>query len=174
MNLFFRFFWNYLLSHWRTKIQILSQCHTPFRVLPSDLDLLFHMNNGIYFSLQDIARLDLMIRSGFWKKIQKKNWYPVVVSEFIRFKRSLNLGEKYQLTTQVVGWDDRYFYLEHLFIYKGVLCAQGFVKTRFLSKDGSKVMPQQILELTGESHPPLSPPPFKEQWNHLESYSTKR
>ena len=32
------------------------------RVLPNDLDLLWHMNNGRYLSLMDQGRVDLMVR----------------------------------------------------------------------------------------------------------------
>jgi len=40
-----------------------------FRVVPTDLDVLGHMNNGVYFSLMDLGRIDLMIRTGAWKRL---------------------------------------------------------------------------------------------------------
>lgn len=37
------------------------------RALPTDIDILMHINNGQYFSLFDLGRYDLMARSGMWK-----------------------------------------------------------------------------------------------------------
>jgi acyl-ACP thioesterase len=71
MNLFFRLFWIIWAGHRRSKVAILGPCETPFRVLPNDLDLLLHMNNGRYFSIMDAARVDMMVRSGFWQQIQR-------------------------------------------------------------------------------------------------------
>ena len=44
------------------------------RALPSDLDVLGHVNNGVYFSLMDLGRQDLMQRSGAWAKLQRARW----------------------------------------------------------------------------------------------------
>ena len=42
---------------------------SPFRVWPHDLDTSLHMNNGRYWTLMDLGRADLMIRSGLWPSI---------------------------------------------------------------------------------------------------------
>ena len=42
----------------------------------------------------DLARLDLMIRSGLWKILEANGWYPVVVAETVQFRRSLNLFDQ--------------------------------------------------------------------------------
>jgi len=40
-----------------------------FRVLPTDLDVLGHMNNGVYLSIMDLGRMDLLQRSGVWSRL---------------------------------------------------------------------------------------------------------
>ena len=45
------------LSIWDTAV-------TAFRVAPTDLDVLGHMNNGRYASLFDLGRFDLLVRTG--------------------------------------------------------------------------------------------------------------
>jgi acyl-CoA thioesterase FadM len=174
MNLFFRLIFTFMMSRLRSRVLILDECLTPFRVLPTDLDIFHHMNNGIYFSLQDLARTDLMIRSDFWREMNKKGWYPVVASEFIRFKRSLSLGETFHISTKVVGWDDRYFFLEHKFLKDSHVCAQGFVKTRFLSKKGEKIKPIDLLILSKIKESEIQLPPFIKEWEHIESYSSQK
>ena len=37
---------------------------TRFITLPTDLDINRHMNNGVYFSIMDVARFDMLVRNG--------------------------------------------------------------------------------------------------------------
>jgi len=107
---------------------------THFRVLPNDLDALLHVNNGVYLTLMDLGRTDLLLRSDAFHQVRKQGWYPVLAAETIRFKRSLTLFQKFTIRTSVVGWDDRSIYLEQLFISKGELVAKAVVDARFLKK----------------------------------------
>ena len=52
-------------------------------------------------------------RSGLLGEAAKRRWYPVVVAQTIRYLRSLHLFEKFQVTTEVVGWDEKYFFIKH-------------------------------------------------------------
>lgn len=64
MNLILRLLALPLLSRRRSKTSPLGPCRTPFRVWPTDLDILRHVNNGVYLSLMDLARVDLLSRAG--------------------------------------------------------------------------------------------------------------
>lgn len=145
MNLIFRLLAVLLFSRFRSKQDVMSECATPFRVLPTDLDVLMHMNNGVYLSLQDLARMDYMIRAGAFSKISARGWYPVVASEMIRFRRSLALFQKFELRTRLISWDDKYLYLEHKFVSNGEVMALGMIRARFLSKKGGAVSPQELM-----------------------------
>ena len=163
MNLIFRFLILVLTSGFKKKLNPFETCHTKFTVLPTDLDILIHMNNGMYFSLMDLGRVDFMIRTGLWAAISKKNWYPVVVSETMRFKKSLNPFQRFEIRTKTLGWDEKYFYLEQAFYRKDQICALAMVKARFLSKKGELISPQQILDLvTDHKHSPELPEYLKD------------
>lgn len=164
MNLFFRLIFVFLFSRFRSKVDILDECVTPFRVCPTDLDVLMHMNNGVYLSLQDIARVDYMIRAQAFRKISAQGWYPVVASEMIRFRRSLALFQKFELKTRLISWDDRYLYLEHKFVRQGEIMALGMIRARFLSRKGGLVSPQEILQLLGRSNPAPEFPVYLKEW----------
>jgi len=69
MNLYLRLFVLSLLVRFRPRVSIWVGSRTPFRVLPNDLDVNRHMNNARYLAFCDLGRLDLMIRSGYWKEI---------------------------------------------------------------------------------------------------------
>ena len=65
--------------------------------LPTDLDLLGHMDNGRYASLFDLGRFDLLVRTGFWDLLARQKWYAVVASETITFRKSLELWQRFDV-----------------------------------------------------------------------------
>ena len=103
MNLFFRLLYTLIFSRFRSKIEPLGTCRTPFRCLPTDLDVLMHINNGMYFCLMDLARVDFMFRTGLLEKTKKQGWYPIVEAETIRFKKPITLFQKFYIDSQVIG-----------------------------------------------------------------------
>jgi acyl-CoA thioesterase FadM len=126
------------------------------------------MNNGKYFSIMDLARLDLMIRSGFIRITRKHGWYPVIASEMIRFKQSLLPFRRFEVRTQLIGWSERYFYIKQSFVYEGEIVAIGVVRIRFLSKKGGTVNAHTIAETIapGQTSPEL--PGYLHNWQHAE------
>ena len=173
MNLFFRLFWTVLHAKIRSKQKVSDEGMTSFVVLPTDLDVLLHMNNGVYCSLMDLGRIDLLIRYGLAAKLSEKNWYPVIVSETIRFKRSLKLLDRFQIVTKTLGWDERYIYLEQKFLRKGQLYSMAIIKVQFLKKNGGTATPAEVVELIGEqSSPPL--PKFVNAWTEAEREQIRR
>ena len=89
------------------------------------------MNNGRYLSVMDLGRVDLMIRAGVFWKLVKNGYYPVVVSESIRFKKSLEPFEKFEISTQTESWDEKNFFMQQKFIRNGEVVAEGYIKARF-------------------------------------------
>lgn len=165
MNMLFRLLWQWLAGRYRSKVSPLGPCRTPFRVWLTDLDVLRHVNNGVFFSMMDLARVDLMMRAGFASTISARGWYPVVVAETIQFRRSLTLFQRFEIETRVLGWDEKALVLEQQFIRGGEVCAHALVRARFLARIGGAVMPQQLMEAIGVD--PVSPPPgdYAARWN---------
>jgi YbgC/YbaW family acyl-CoA thioester hydrolase len=144
MNLIFRL----LLIIWRasraSKLKPLDTSEVQFRVLPNDLDIFMHMNNGRYLTLMDLGRTDLLVRSGFFAEARKRGWYPVVGIATIEYKKSLELFDRYTLKTRLISWDDRWFYLEQQFIKGDRVAASATVKAMMRSKNGI-VTPQEAM-----------------------------
>lgn len=130
-------------------LSIWDTAATAFRVAPTDLDVLGHMNNGRYLTIMDLARLDLMTRSGFWARLRRRGWYPVVAGQTISYRRSLTLGQRFTVHTRVLGLDERWIYLEQTFAVGADLYAQAAVRARFLRRGGGSVSHGEVLELTG-------------------------
>ncbi len=169
MNLFFRLLHILLFSRKRTACETFGPCVTPFRVWWTDLDILRHMNNGVYFSIGDLARTDYTIRAGLEAKIGKSGYYPVVVAETIRFHKSLKLLQKFHVTSRVIGWDEKAFLLGQEFKVKDVLMATSVVRARFLKKTGGSVSPAEILKLIGHTKGPPELEAWIRDWNLQQS-----
>jgi acyl-CoA thioesterase FadM len=166
MNLFFRLIWILLFSKYREKCNILGPCLTPFICWPTDLDVLRHMNNGRYLSILDLGRVDLLMRAGLADKIRNNKWYPVVVAETIRFKKSLKTFDQFFVETTVLGWDNKAFILQQRFLKNNECYAEAIIKARFLKAAGGSVSPAAILALSADS-PAVSPvlPEWIQAWN---------
>jgi len=164
MNLYLRLLHLFLVGRRRHRVAVLGPVRTPFRVWPTDLDLLRHVNNGTYLTIMDVGRLDLLSRSGVASLLRAKGWYPVVVAETITFKRSLKLFERFDIVTEVLGWDERSLYLQQDFLRGDSLVASAIIRGRFLGRDGSRVTPQQVADLTGQHVEPQGLPTWVTAW----------
>lgn len=152
MNQFFRLFW--LLVFRKAKpIGLFDVCSTPFTVVPADLDVLMHMNNGVYSSLMDLGRVDMMQRAGLLKKLNQQGWYPVMTLATIQFRKSLGLWQRFQIETQFVGMDAKSTYVQQQFIRRGQVVCSAVMGARFLKKSGGTCSPQELLDLAGYTGP---------------------
>jgi len=156
MNRLLRLLWLMWRSPRRSKVSAFGPCLTPFRVWFTDLDPLMHMNNGIYLCIMDLARLDLMIRSGLWRILNAEQWYPVVAAETIQFRRSLNLFQRFSISTRVLGWDEKAIVIEQRFMRGEEVVAHALVRARLLRRSGGNVAPRELALAAGLD--PDSPP----------------
>lgn len=120
---------------------------TKLRVNIFDLDMLAHVNNGIYMQMADLARWDYFSELGLTAKLRQKHWYPVVAATTVKYKRSMNLGEKIIIKTRIIGWDERCVYLEQVFWFGDTLCATVWIAARFLETGGKRIAAPDILAL---------------------------
>ena len=113
----------------------------------------------------DLARVDLMNRAGLAKQVAAHNWYPVVVAETIRFRKSLELFDAFTIETRIVGWDEKAFLLEQKFFRRGVCMAEAVVRARFLKKAGGSVSTEDFLKLTQIKQTTPELPQWIKEWN---------
>ncbi len=170
MNMFLRLFVTYLFARFRPSCPPLGPCITPFVVLPTDLDVFRHMNNGVYFSIMDLGRVDMLLRSGLMRAMRQAGYHPIVAAETIRFRRPLKVFQRFVVETRVMGWDDKAFLMEQRFFTKsrrGVMdiVAEAVVRARFLSKR-TPLSSSAFLAIIGQEHaeaPAL--PAWVAEWN---------
>lgn len=117
--------------------------------LPTDIDLLRHMNNGRYLSLFDLGRWDLLIRTGMFDAMKSRRWYAVVSSETVTFRKSLELWQRFDIESRLLGHDDRAIYLEHRAVVDGEIYARVIVRSRMLKRGGGRVSQEELFAAVG-------------------------
>jgi acyl-CoA thioesterase FadM len=171
MNLYLRFLMILISSFFKPRLSdILAPSILRLRVLPNDLDLNGHMNNGRYLALMDLGRLDLVLRTGLLKIMLGQRSVPVLANVQVRFRLSLDPFNPFDLETRVICWDEKWVYLEQRFILiegekAGQVAAIALVKGSFFNKKTKTTVPTQtLLNATGTA--PQSPafPDYITRW----------
>lgn len=163
MHLLLRTLWLLFASRRRGPLSIWDPASLPLRVQLTDIDIAMHVNNGMYLSLMDLGRFDLMIRSGFWKVMRRNGWSPVVNAETITFRRSLQLGQRYTIETRILGFDERAIYFEQRMVHDGEIYARAYIATRLLGSQGP-VANSEIFEAFGNPPTGMVLPEWVHDW----------
>lgn len=129
---------------------LLDPSVTRLRVGLRDLDLYRHVNNGVYLQYMDIGRSNYLADLGAFDRLAARGWYPVVAASTTTYRRSLTLGQRFTVTTRVLGWDARVVYLEQVVERGDLLVARGWVAGRFLSRAGERIAPADVVAVIDE------------------------
>lgn len=114
-------------------------------VLPNDLDLGMHVNNGRYLTLCDLSRFDLFVRSGLLAVMKQRKWIPLVAYHDMNYKSSLKVFQKFSLEMNISDFDSKYFYSEHKFMRGSKLIAQGVSHSVIRGREGV-IPPQDVVD----------------------------
>lgn len=136
MNLYLRMLWLFLTYRFKPAMQLTDVLERQTRVLPSDLDLNGHMNNGRYLTLVDLAILETFLRSGVLIKALRNGWRPMLGGSIISYRRGLKPFARYTLRFELQSWDERWNYFRFEFLGEGRTLAAGYVKGAMVSRNG--------------------------------------
>jgi acyl-CoA thioesterase FadM len=152
------------------RIGMLETDNLNLRVWPNDIDFNFHLNNARHLSFMDYGRVHLMAKVGLLTPMVKARWTPVVGGVWITYRRSLPLWARFCLASRMVGWDDRWFYMEQTFTGDEGLVAIGWVKGALLHRSAI-VPPQQIVDSVD---PGIVSPPMPESIQTLNDLTREK
>lgn len=147
------------------KLDLTAVSRIGFRVWPTDVDLLMHMNNGRYLSYMDLGRVDLIERTGVQAKLSVEGIYAVVAAQTITYRKSLNLFQRFTIESKLLGADERSVYLEQRFTVRGQVYARAVVRGRFIRKGAGPIMVSEIGEITGSDWRQYELPPEVVAWS---------
>lgn len=145
---------------------VLDEDVVSMRVWPNDIDLNLHLNNARYLSFMDYGRTHLLARTRLLGHIIRSRWQPMVGATWITYRRSLPAFSAFRLSSRLICWDDRWFYIEQTFTRRRGLAAVGWIKG-VLRDSGGTVDPQRAISCVA---PGLVSPPMPEAiatWNEL-------
>ncbi|SHG71575.1 Acyl-CoA thioesterase FadM [Hydrocarboniphaga daqingensis] len=157
-----------LTSRLRGVLPLLGTSVLRLRVWPGDLDSNLHMNNGRYFSVADLGRFDHGLRSGLWRAALKRGWRPVAGDADGRFSVSLQPFARYQLHTRLLGWDDKWFFVEHRYQLGQRVAALVLVRYLFVSSRGP-VPTAKVLDVIAHREPSPALPDWARQWRDAQN-----
>lgn len=132
-------------------IELDGVCETSLRCMPWDMDMFLEMNNGRVLTLCDIGRFSLAIRTGLTKALRVNRWGLVVAGSTVRYRKRVRIFDKITMRTQVVAYDERWFYIVQSMWVKGQPTSSVLIRTGVTSK--GKVIPtNKVLKALGVTH----------------------
>ncbi|MCG9698105.1 thioesterase family protein [Shewanella sp. Isolate11] len=164
MNLYFRLFW---LMMWRIRrcqeIDFLGTSKIDYRALPSDCDINFHLTNSRYPAFMDLARTYMLAEMGLLSRFIKLKWMPIVNAVEFTYIRDIKPLRKFEIESKVVGWDEKYFYIEQRFVSENTLHCIVHVRGVFICRRKQVPITTMLAEVGYHQNPPPLPPEV-EQW----------
>ncbi|MEO1553238.1 MAG: thioesterase family protein [Pseudomonadota bacterium] len=161
MNLFFRRLWVFFLASLSSKTAPLDRSYVlNYRVWFTDQDMFMHMTNSRYLSFSDLARLNLLIRTGIMKALRKNRWHLEICGQTRTITRMLKAPQAFRMTCEIEGWSDAHIAFNHAFKRRGNTHAIVNTLMRVADADGNEVPPQILMDavLWTQPSPELSDP----------------
>ncbi|GAA4884167.1 hypothetical protein GCM10023311_03120 [Flaviramulus aquimarinus] len=123
-----------------------------FRVWITDIDVSV-MNHAAIMTVLETGRLDLMVRSNFFKVASKHKWFFPSQAISIQFYRPLKVFQKAEIHTRISYVDEKWIYVEQKIQRKGKIIAACLVKNTI--KKGRKTIPtSEIMKALHIDHVP--------------------
>lgn len=133
------------------------------RIWPWDLDPWRELNNGRTLTLFDLGRIPMSVRMGFDKVAKAKGWGITVAGNSTRYRRRVTLFQKVTQISRVVGWDDRFTYLEQSF-WRGDDCTSHMLLRSAFTSKGGIVPPAEVLAVLGQPAQSPALPDWISHW----------
>ena len=158
-------------THKLTREELLKEFVTRGVVMPSDLDLNLHMNNSKYLREMDFGRFGIYIEKGMREALVHHGAVILVGAISIRYRRSLQLFQKFEIRTRILAWEEKALYLEQRII----ATADGFVVAIALVKMAIKgtTISELLKTICGQIFVSPTPSPELRAWQESISLSSK-
>ncbi len=138
MVVWLRLIITFIRSYFRKPINssddvVMNAISMNFRIWPTECEYAL-VNHARYLTFMEASRLDLMRRTGHFFLFLKNRWGAVTGAQYISYKRPLRRFQKFEVTSQIVYWDKKWFYFEHRFLRNGKLMAHALAKIIIVTK----------------------------------------
>ncbi len=134
---------------------------------PHDLDVWLELNNGRILTLYDLGRFVLFRRIGIASMMRAKGWGGTVAGSSVRYRRRVKAFDRFEMRTRMVGWDDRFFYIEQA-MWRREECTSHVLLRTAITDHGGLVTSARVVEAAGiPPSPPL--PDWVRAWSEADA-----
>ena len=134
-----------------------------FRCRPWDLDLFMEMNNGRILTLYDLGRFDLSIRCGLMDRLKREQWGLAVAGSTVRYRKRVRLFDKVLMRSQMIGMDERWFYIAQSMWVKGEPASAVLLRTCITAR-GRSISTQEVRDALGVPEWSNEMPAWVQNW----------
>lgn len=132
-------------ARFKRKVEGTETICKSFRVWLTDIDVSV-TNHAAILTILETGRIDLMVRSNFFKVASKNKWFFPSQAISIQFYRPLKFFQKAQIYTRISYVDEKWIYVEQKIERKGKIVAACIVKSTI--KKGRETIPtSEIMRL---------------------------
>lgn len=145
MNLYLRLLYVLVGSVFRPRLPAgKASSELTLFTLPNDLDINFHVNNGRYLTLCDLNRVDFFLRTGLARVMLAQGWMPIIAEHTMTYRKPLGAFRRFKATMHMTHWDEKYFFMTHVFTINEKVIAEGTSKGVVRGKNGV-VAPEEVI-----------------------------
>ena len=158
-----------ILAHGKRGDDLFAVHVSNHRCWPWDADFAGELNNGRALTLMDLGRIPLVIRTGLWDTALKQKWRMTMGGVIVRYRRRIRPFERFEMKSHVLGWDNRFTYVEQSTWKKTGDCAHHAVYRVAVADDGGIVAPDRLMAAMGHPDPSPALPDWIAKWSEAES-----
>lgn len=133
------------------------------RCMPWDLDTFAEMNNGRILTLFDLGRFGLSMRVGLIDVLRRERWGLVVAGSSIRYRARITGLQTFDIRTRLIGWDDRFFYLEQA-MWRGDTCCNHALLRTGVTEKGRLVASTRVADAMNVTDAAPTLPDWADAW----------
>ena len=159
-----RLAWQFFKHRNDPKIGVFDTHVSQHYCLPWDIDMWWELNNGRTLTMYDMGRLPFAGRVGLIKVLKEKKWGLTMAGASVRYRRRIRMFEKFEMRSRVVGWDEKFIYLEQSIWKTSGECAGNILYRSAVTSSKGMVDPKEVLLAGG--YDPVSPnlPNWVQAW----------
>lgn len=165
MNLYLRLLWTIFRSRRLPPLQPGQTLERVLRVLPNDIDINGHMNNGRYLTVIDLMLVEYFVRTGFAAVMLRRGWRPMSGGSFISYRRGLKPLQAYTLRFRLDACDANWNYMRFEFVDGDRVCAAGYMKGAAVARSGLVANAESYAALGQPVYPQPMPAPVQHWLN---------
>ena len=140
------------------------------RCWPWDIDVWAELNNGRALTLYDLGRMGMFQRLGLIKAQRTLGLVPAIAGASVRYRRRVRVFERVRMVSRLLGWDDRFLYIEQSMWKADTCTSQVLVRAAVTGKSGRGLIPPSEVAVAlgiAPETPPL--PHWAQAWIQAEA-----